>query len=147
MPVALDIDKEAVRVLVVAIGARAAARELGLDENTVLQWSARGGWLEKVRPTQALPLSMQPKAVITVIGEPVKAPAEALAAILADHERQTKLSLARTARTNAAEAELAGLAGAGDALSTGKLAALVHGWSSGPATTVNVAIALRLEPE
>lgn len=77
---------------------------------------------------------------------PTKHPAEALADVLADHERETKLSLAITARRNAVEAQAAGLAGASEALLTGKLAALVHGWqSNGAGTTVQVSVGLRLE--
>ena len=37
-------NREAVRVLAQAIGARAAARSLGINEKTVLSWSHRGKW-------------------------------------------------------------------------------------------------------
>ena len=38
------INRESVRVLAQAIGARAAARSLGINEKTVLSWSHRGKW-------------------------------------------------------------------------------------------------------
>ena len=37
-------SRESVRVLALAIGARAAARRLGINEKTVLSWSHRGKW-------------------------------------------------------------------------------------------------------
>ena len=40
----LSINHESVRVLAQAIGARAAARSLGINEKTVLSWSHRGKW-------------------------------------------------------------------------------------------------------
>jgi hypothetical protein len=39
-----SIDRESVRVLALQIGARAAARRLGINEKTVLSWSHRGKW-------------------------------------------------------------------------------------------------------
>jgi hypothetical protein len=40
----LSINRESVRMLAQAIGARAAARKLGINEKTVLSWSHRGKW-------------------------------------------------------------------------------------------------------
>ena len=40
----LSINRESVRMLAQAIGARAAARRLGINEKTVLSWSHRGKW-------------------------------------------------------------------------------------------------------
>jgi transposase-like protein len=40
----ISINRESVRVLAQAIGARAAARNLGINEKTVLSWSHRGKW-------------------------------------------------------------------------------------------------------
>lgn len=139
MPAALEVNKEAVKMLAKVIGVRAAAREMGLPEPTVQAWSAREDWLADTRVVPvSRPASMVPATRAT------KSPEEALSAVLADHERETKLSLARTARANALVAERAGLSGAGDALSTGKLAALVHGWADGstgsPAVVINVAL-------
>jgi len=38
------VDREAVRVLAIELGAREAARKLGLNENTVLSWARRENW-------------------------------------------------------------------------------------------------------
>ena len=38
------IDREAVRVLALEVGAREAARALKLNENTVLAWASRDNW-------------------------------------------------------------------------------------------------------
>jgi uncharacterized protein YjcR len=38
------VDREAVRVLAIELGAREAARRLGLNPNTVLSWSKRYNW-------------------------------------------------------------------------------------------------------
>src|SRR4051812_23388649 len=55
MPAALDVNREAVRVLCVAVGVREAARKLGLPESTVQSWSQRGGWLKPtVQPPTVL---------------------------------------------------------------------------------------------
>src|SRR5215475_8870395 len=38
------LDREAVRVLAIELGARGAVRKLGLNENTVLSWARRENW-------------------------------------------------------------------------------------------------------
>ena len=38
------VDREAVRVLAIELGAREAARRLGLNPNTVLSWAKRDNW-------------------------------------------------------------------------------------------------------
>lgn len=48
MPAALDVNKEAVQVLVGAVGVREAARQMGLSENTVLTWANKGGWVQHI---------------------------------------------------------------------------------------------------
>jgi hypothetical protein len=40
----LPVDREAVRVLAIELGAREAARRLGLNPNTVLSWAKRYNW-------------------------------------------------------------------------------------------------------
>lgn len=87
---ALDIDKEQVRMLVLEIGPREAARKMGLNENTVRQWSARGGWLKHLKPENQpkAPQSMQPIVVTNVTK-----PADALQNTLMERHRDTKLGL------------------------------------------------------
>ena len=38
------VDREAVHILAISIGAREAARRLGIKESTILSWSHRGKW-------------------------------------------------------------------------------------------------------
>jgi len=49
------INRESVRVLAQAIGARAAARSLGINEKTVLSWSHRGKWKLPLRRSVGRP--------------------------------------------------------------------------------------------
>lgn len=144
MPVALEIDREAVRVLVVAIGVRAAARELGLSEATVSAWSARYGWLEHTRAVAVLPASM-----VRAASGATRAPAEALADVMSDLDRRTKLGFAKASAKvaeDAADKDVAALIEDAQAINIwAKTASLAHGWSGSAGATVNVAVALRLD--
>jgi hypothetical protein len=65
MPVALDVNWEAVRAHAVTHGAREAARAFELSENTVMARCRREGWLVNAGKSvelQPLPKSMQPAA-------------------------------------------------------------------------------------
>jgi hypothetical protein len=64
MPVALDVNWEAVRVLAIAVGVREAARQMGLQEDAVRQRSSREKWLQ--RTEQQLPPTVTPRAVTGV---------------------------------------------------------------------------------
>lgn len=61
----------------------------------------------------------------------VTSASDALSEVLAEDSKETRISLSRAARNLARQAETADLSQAGDALQTGKLAALTHGWSEG----------------
>ncbi len=113
---AIQIDKESVRMLAIEIGVRPAARKLGLNEDRVCQWSKRGNWFP------ALP-DIQQANVSTV-----SKPGDVLLRELQTHERETRLSLARSARKLATEAESANLGQSGNVLNVGKLAGIVHKW-------------------
>lgn len=140
MPAPIKVDKDQVRMLVLAVGVREAARQMGLPETAVQQWSCRGKWLAKTRPTPAaLPLPASMQSVTTVR----QTPADALSAVLADDAKETRLSLSRSARNLAQQAETALLDQAGDVLSAAKVASVVHRWDAdkqGPAVAVNIAI-------
>lgn len=135
MPPPLDVDREQVRMLVMELGCTEAAKRTGIPLNTVLQWSSRGKWLAHTRQPVSLPKSMTPTTVIGVIK-----PADALANALAEDSCETRMSLSRSARKMARDAESADLAQAGDVLQVGKLAALTHGWADGSQTNVKIAI-------
>lgn len=133
MPPPLNIDKEAVRVLVVAVGAREAARQMGLSESTVMQWSARGKWLAHTRPEPPhLPVSMQPTAVIGV-----STPADALRDALAADGNLVKTQTMRFARLATAHAAskaesdpATALEQAGNIKQVVQAAAIAGGWQS-----------------
>jgi len=127
MPAPIDIDKEQVRMLVLSIGVRDAARRLGLNENTVLTWSTNGDWLKATKPQPAqLPKPLSQQGSIVSIK-----PSDVLAQTLAENERETKLSLSKSIRRMAQEAETAPLAQASDVKSVVQSAALLGGWDKG----------------
>lgn len=111
-------------MLVLAIGVRAAARECGIAEGTVQDWSATGKWLDETRPTPA----KRPKPASMIGPTSPTNPADALRNVLADDERETRISLSTAARKLAKKSENAPLEQAGDVLQAGKLAGLVHRW-------------------
>ena len=55
MPAPLNVNREAVKTLAIAVGVREAARQMNLPEDTVKTWSGRGNWFKKVQkpPTMA----------------------------------------------------------------------------------------------
>lgn len=60
-------DREAVKTLAMLIGARAAARRLGINEKTVLSWSHRGKWKLPLRRNIGRPpvrLQVSPSEVL-----------------------------------------------------------------------------------
>lgn len=139
MPAPIKVDKDQVRMLVLAVGVREAARKLGLKEDTVAAWSARGDWLAVTRPQAAqvpLPASMVSASSAS------KSPVQALQAALADDERETRVSLSRGTRRAAAKLEDAKPEDASNLLTLAKTHALVHRLDSerGPAVAVNIAI-------
>lgn len=65
MPAALDVDWEAIKTLAIAVGAREAARRLGMSEDAVRQRCTRERWMADLPRSQTLPLSVrQPVATV-----------------------------------------------------------------------------------
>jgi hypothetical protein len=154
MPAALEIDREAVRVLVVAIGPRAAAREMGLPEATVQAWSARYGWLEKHREAQEKAASLvRVKEEATGRVQPIatKSPGDALAEVIARDGAATRIGAVRYAKKVVEHAESLpadiGLTLSGDVKSAMQVLAIADGSGAGGSTVVQVAVALRLDME
>ena len=125
--------REAVRVLAIELGAREAARRLGLNEDTVCSWARRYKWnlpqRKNGRPGTDLAstLHTQPGDVL-----------------LAEHkslEAKTKTALARA---TAAAAEHASTQPPLEVRNTSQLrdlaasAARIFGWDKGPQTNVQV---------
>lgn len=154
MPAALDIDREAVRVLVVAIGPRAAARELGLSEDVVRQWSSRFGWIkqaEEARDKAAIEKRTREEARGIVSPQVTKSPGDALAEVIARDGTATRIGAVRYAKKVVEHAESlepgAGLAAAGDVKAAMQVLAIADGSGAGGSTVVQVAVALRLDME
>lgn len=144
MPAPLKIDKEAVRVLAKAIGVRQAAREMGIPEKTVLHWSMKEGWAAEGRAIERLRAerSQSPS---------VKTASEALADVMAEDGQASKVAGMRYARKTLEHAARVAEAAPADALGIAQdvkavlqSAALAGGWAAAGGTTVNVAVALRL---
>ena len=146
MPPPLSVDKEAVRVLVVAVGVREAARQMNLNENTVCAWSDRGGWLDHLKPENQpkLPASMQPTIAIGAIK-----PAEALVNTMQDDSKACRAATLRYGRRViekaadlAEESPLDALSLAPDVSSAVKSAALAGEWQQpgGSSTVINIAL-------
>ncbi len=114
-PAIQAVNREEIRMLVADVGYAETSQRTGIKEPTLRQWSKRFGWSKPFIHSQA---------VTTV----TQRPADAHSAILAEHERETRLSLARSARKLATEAESANLGQSGHVLNVAKTAAVVHKW-------------------
>ncbi len=119
-------------MLVLSIGVREAARQMGLNEKTVLHWSHTLGWLAHTRPQPkpVLPLSMQPRSVVSVT------PADALSNLILEDGNATKVAGMKFARrTVEAAADLASvdplkaLVSAGDVKASLQSAAIAGSWA------------------
>src|SRR5437868_12821374 len=87
------VDREAVRVLAIELGAREAARRLGLNRNTVISWARRYNW--------KLPRRAGRPGIVPATDLHTQ-PGDVLIATHAELETRTKSGLAR-ATTKAAE--------------------------------------------
>lgn len=108
MPERLQVDREAVRTLVVAVGVREAARQMGLAEGTVQYWSMKGRWTEKRQAAEQIArerIAKRPENATNAI-QPSSTnslqPADSLAQTLQDCNQRTRIGLSRAA-TKAAE--------------------------------------------
>lgn len=146
MPAAIQVDKEQVRMLVLSVGVREAARKMGLNEKTVLHWSHTGDWLKDCRPTPAIPAKLPPPASMTPSVNSVK-PADALEDTLLSDGQATKVATMRFARKSAEyAANLAetdpekALGHASDVKALAGAAQIVGGWAAGQTAGVRIAI-------
>lgn len=94
------------------------ARRLGLSENTVLGRAHRESWAKQLQEAKAL--AEMPSNEIS--------PAKAITEILAEDGRETRLSLSKSTRKMAKQAEDADLSQAQNVVHTAKAASLIHGW-------------------
>lgn len=122
-------QREAVKTLAIAVGVREAARQLGINQNTVRQWSSRFKWFKQPDSIPVPPtITKQNGLSITSVTKP----SEALRIALEDDSRTTKLGLSKAAR-RAAET-FQGMTGAGVIKRAKQLkevtgtAAQIHNW-------------------
>jgi len=105
-----------------------------ISEGTVLAHAKRDGWTQQIQVA-----THQQSDAIT----PVQSVPQSLAAILQEHERETKLSLARSARRMAKDAEQATLREAPYVHKAAQVASIAHGWGErekNPNAILNLAI-------
>jgi len=139
MPKPLNVDWPAVRVLAVAVGVREAARQMGISEDAVRQRSKREGWMASPKTVAQRALAKP----VTSVSPDALSPADALANVLQEHERETKLSLALSARRMAKDAEQATLRESPYVHKAAQVASITHGWGEkekNPNAILNVAI-------
>lgn len=117
MPAPLDVDKEQVQMLVLTYGVREAARMLGLSENTVSAWSARGAWLAEM-PVPHKPFL--PKVQATASVAPVNALVNAMKADALEG-RAAALLISRRALERTAKMD-------DDELVLPEIATMAHTW-------------------
>jgi len=111
--------QEQVRILALQIGVRPAARQLGLNEDTVCSWASRYDW--KTPTTQPGPQNSASKLQASYV-------ADSVASELAENERETRLSLSRYARRAAKDSESATLKDAPYVKAAAQVAGITHKW-------------------
>lgn len=120
------VDREAIRVLAIELGAREAARRTGVNENTILSWSRRYKWDLPKRTGGPKAIELQSK------------PGDALIATHKELETKTKTALMQTV---AKAAQLAAQKPAMDVTTTAQLRDLaltmakLCGWDGKPSVT------------
>ncbi len=125
---ATPVSKEEVRMLVAEIGYKATEERTGISANTLYQWASRYAWNTPIVHSQAVRTVRQ-------------SPADALQSELAEHERETRLSLARYARRASRDAEGASLREAPYVKAVAEVTSKVHRWDNektGNTFTLNV---------
>jgi uncharacterized protein YjcR len=120
------------------IGLRELARKMKIPEGTVLAHAKRQGWTQQIQVATGELATMQSDAIAEVQSVP-----QSLAAILQEHERETKLSLARSARRMAKDAEQATLRESLYVHKAAQVASITHGWGEkekNPNSILNLAV-------
>jgi hypothetical protein len=93
MPKPLNVDWPAVRVLAVAVGVREAARQMGISQDAARQRSKREGWMTSPKAVAQRALAKP----VTNVSPNVLSPARALANVLGERKRRTRLGLSKYA--------------------------------------------------
>lgn len=135
MPAALKVDRKAVEVLVAALGVREAARRMGINENTVLQWSKRGAWGVK---DSVIKNVIRENRKVEIVPKMDVSPARVLTDTLQQMGKETRIGLAKAAKKGADHAAtLDGkgiLASARSIKEIAGVASIVHSWGESTAS-------------
>lgn len=107
-------QRELVRLLVLEHGLQKASELSGIPYDLVRQWESRRQRKEK--------------QIVTNVTNPVQIVAERVESELQDNERETRLSLARSAAHMAKKAERSTLRNSGNVKNVAQTAAIVHKW-------------------
>lgn len=155
----LNPQREAVKVLAMAVGVREAARRMGLDEHRVLKWSQRdpaGPWTLQPAAKQLSTPSVTGNTLREACPQNVLTPSAAFAEVMADDSKATRLAGSRYARRTlehaakiAEDTPVLALAEAQNVKAVAATAALVHSWEAKqqqPQIMVNLAL-LGVAPE
>lgn len=135
-----EIDWAGIRAASVVVGVREAARQasthLSTEEQTrfverVMKRCSREGWIVKADAVRNSVRTMQQAIPLSAN---VRNGAETLQCVLAEDARETRISLSKSTRRLAKDAEKALLEQAGDVLQVTKAASLIHGWAPGAPT-------------
>ncbi len=124
----IQVNKEAVRLLVLQEGVREAARLAGLNENTVLSWAHRYDW----------------KVAIKSQSHGHSALVDTVQSELEQNERATRISLSRYSKRAAQEAEEAKLKDAGNVHKAAQVAGITFKWDQKLDSTANVIVNVAL---
>lgn len=108
-------QRELVRLLYIEHGHQKASELSGVNYTLVRKWASRYGWTE---PRQQ-----------TLSQNVTRRVADAVADDLAEHERETRLSLAKASRRMAKDCEELAVRDADKAYTVAKTAAIVHRWN------------------
>jgi hypothetical protein len=113
---------------------------MGISQDAVRQRSKRERWMASPKTVAQRALAKP----VTSVSPNALSPADALANVLQEHERETKLSLARSARRMARDAEQATLREAPYVHKAAQVASITHGWrgdkEKNPNAILNIAI-------
>jgi len=145
MPKPLNVDWPAVRVLAVAVGVREVGRQMGISQDAVRQRSKREGWMASPKTVAQRALAKP----VTSVSPDALSPADALANVLEEHERETKLSLARSARRMAKDAAQATLRESPYVHKAARVASITHRWNNtekNPNAILNLGVLIGTNP-
>lgn len=137
------VNREAVRVLAIAVGVREAARRMGLSVERVMKWSQRGNWLMSADASAlATPSATGATAQLERCPQPVRNAGDALQSTLLELGNRSKLAHAKAGAKAAEHMQtldgeaIVSIAQQRKAIIDGDK--LIHGWDKQEPAVVNL---------